>query len=250
MQISPGWPSGTSLPSSSRSIDLGRRDRQADRAVVRRQVERIDRRRRRGLGQPVGLDQRHAGDLLPLVGDRLLHRHAAAQRRAAASRSRACANSGLLTSALNSVLTPVIAVNLYLRHLLDEAGDVARVRDQHVLGAERHEREAVRRQREDVIERQRRDDDLALVRGRGTAASTPAPAAGWRRCSGAAASRPSPRPSCRRCTAGTRCRRAPSGTVSSLRLRPSRERVGQADRAAAASTPGSSSSRGAARSRR
>ena len=41
------------LPSSSRSDDLGRRDRQADRAVVLGQVERIDRRRRRGLGEPV-----------------------------------------------------------------------------------------------------------------------------------------------------------------------------------------------------
>ena len=81
--------------------------------------------------------------------------------------------------------------------------------------------EAVRGQREDVIERQRRDDDLAPAPRRGTAGSRRAPAACWRRCCGAAASRPWRRRSCRRCTAGTRCRRVRSATRASVRLRPS-----------------------------
>ena len=72
-------------------------------------------------------------------------------------------NSALFTSALNSVFTPVIAVNRYLRHFLDEARDVPRVGNEHVLSAQRHEHEAIGRQREDVIQRQRRDDDVARV---------------------------------------------------------------------------------------
>src|SRR5687767_3455588 len=58
--------------------DLGRRHWQADRAVVGLEVERIHRRARAGLGQAVALEQRAAGDLLPAIGHRLLHRHAAA----------------------------------------------------------------------------------------------------------------------------------------------------------------------------
>ena len=47
--------------------------------------------------------------------------------------------------------------------LLDEARDVARIGDQHVLAADHHHHQAVHRQREDVIERQRGDDDRALA---------------------------------------------------------------------------------------
>jgi hypothetical protein len=64
--------------------------------------------------------------------------------------------------ALNSVLTPVMVVNGILADLLDEAGNVARVGDQQVGGADLEEGQAVRRQGEDVIQRQRRDDDLVL----------------------------------------------------------------------------------------
>ena len=51
-----------------------------------------------------------------------------------------------------------------LAHLLDEPRNVARIGDQHVLRSERHEDEAVRGQREDVIERQRGEDYLRLGR--------------------------------------------------------------------------------------
>ena len=53
---------------------------------------------------------------------------------------------------------------LVLRQLLDEARDVARVGDQHVLAADHHHHQAVHRQREDVIERQRGDDHRPLGR--------------------------------------------------------------------------------------
>ena len=77
-----------SLPSSSLTQAVGGRDRQADGAVVVGQVHRIDAGGRRGLGQAVGLDQGDAGDLLPALGDRALHRHAAAQREVQRARNR------------------------------------------------------------------------------------------------------------------------------------------------------------------
>ena len=56
---------------------------------------------------------------------------------------------------------------LVLRELLDEAGNVARVGDEDVLAADHHHVQAVHGEREDVIERQRRDDDRALAAHRG-----------------------------------------------------------------------------------
>ena len=50
-----------------------------------------------------------------------------------------------------------------LGELLDEAGDVSRVGDQHVLAADHHHHQAIHRQREDVVERQRGDDHRALL---------------------------------------------------------------------------------------
>src|SRR3546814_239168 len=61
---------------------IGGRHWQADRAVVFGQVHRVDAGRGRGFGQAVGFDQGHAGDLLPALGHRALHRHAAAERQA------------------------------------------------------------------------------------------------------------------------------------------------------------------------
>ena len=49
---------------------------------------------------------------------------------------------------------------------LDETRNVARIGDQHVLRADLEEGEAVRREREDVIQRQRRDDALLALGGR------------------------------------------------------------------------------------
>ena len=58
-------------------------------------------------------------------------------------------------------------VELEVRDLFGKGLEVARIRDQHVLATLCHHREAVPLEREDVIERQRRDGDDrfdALVR--------------------------------------------------------------------------------------
>ncbi len=53
-----------------------------------------------------------------------------------------------------------------LLQLLHERRKVARIRDQHVPPAEQHEQQAVRREPEDVIQRQRRDERARLLRER------------------------------------------------------------------------------------
>ena len=57
-------------------------------------------------------------------------------------------------------------VDLVFRQLLDEACHVARIGDQKIDAAGPHRQQVARRQREDVIERQRADDeDLIDMRG-------------------------------------------------------------------------------------
>jgi hypothetical protein len=73
------------------------------------------------------------------------------------------ANSGLLASALNSVLRQGKHVELEGRQILDEAGDVARIRDQQVAGADARADHVADRQREDVIQRQGTDEIHLLV---------------------------------------------------------------------------------------
>ena len=60
--------------------DVGRGQRQADRAGEVLDGERIGDRGGRGFSQPVGFDQRLAGQRFPPLGDRPLHGHAAADR--------------------------------------------------------------------------------------------------------------------------------------------------------------------------
>ena len=113
----------------------------------------------RGLGQSPGLGEHVAGDLLPARGDHRLHRHAAAERDLAAREKSSDSKPGVCSSALNSVFTPLMKKNLCLLQLRDEAREVARIGDEHVLRAEPREQQAVRGEREDVIQRQRGDDD-------------------------------------------------------------------------------------------
>ena len=145
---------------------FGGRDRQSDRPVERREIEWIDRRRGRGLGEPVGLDQRHAGDLGPLLGHRFLHRHAAAQRQLQRGEVE-LAERLVVHQRIEQRVHAGKGGELVFGHLLDEAGDVARIGDEDIFGAQRHEHEAVRCQRENMIERQRGDDDLAALRVQG-----------------------------------------------------------------------------------
>ena len=73
---------------------------------------------------------------------------------------------GVCSSALNSVFTPLMYVNLYLLQLGDEGGEIARIGDEHVAPAEHDEQQAVRGEREDVIQRQRGDQRRGIARER------------------------------------------------------------------------------------
>ena len=115
MQISPGWPSATSLPLSSRSATSVDGIGTPMVPLYSSRSSGLIVAARRGLGQAVAFEQRRAGHLLPALGDRLLHRHAAAERRACSCEKSSLAKSGLLRSALNSVFTPGDHVVLVLR---------------------------------------------------------------------------------------------------------------------------------------
>ncbi len=159
MQISPTWPCGTSLPSSSRIDDLGRGNRQADGTVELLHVERIDRRCRRGFGQAVSLQQRGSRHLEPFFGNRPLHRHAAAQRHIH-GREIELGKIGVVEQRVEQRVDAGHHGNRILAPLLDEAGNVARVGNQQVARTDHQEGQAVRRQREDVIQRQGGDDEF------------------------------------------------------------------------------------------
>jgi hypothetical protein len=105
----------------------------------------------------VALDQGRAGDLLPALGHRLLHRHAAADSGFHAAE----VELGELRIVEQCVEQRVDAADhrvLVPREFLHEARDVARIGDQHVLAADHHHHQAVHREREDMVERQRGDD--------------------------------------------------------------------------------------------
>ena len=117
--------------------------------------------RRRRLRQAVALDDRHARELEEALRHRPLHRHAAAVGSLQARE--------VELGELRVVQQPVVErvdggqhVELVLAEFLDEARDVARVGDQQAHGADAHAEQAARGQREDVVERQRRDDRHAL----------------------------------------------------------------------------------------
>ncbi len=71
-------------------------------------------------------------------------------------------NPGVCSSALSSVLTPLMKLNLYFFQFGDEGLEVARIGDQDVPGAQGQKGQAIAGEREDVVQRQRRDDDARL----------------------------------------------------------------------------------------
>ncbi len=136
---------------------IGGRDRQADGAVVLGQGERIDAGCRRGLGQAIGFDQGHPGDLLPAFGHGTLYRHAAAQGELDRGEVD-LVEAGGVEQAVEQRVDTGDGGEAGTLELLDEALHVARVGDQVVAATEFHEDQAVRGQREDVVQRQGRDD--------------------------------------------------------------------------------------------
>ena len=156
MQISPGSPSGTSRPSSSRiaiSVDGNGRPIVPVYSVA---VDRIAGGAGRGFRKPVAFDDRHAGHLVPALGHGLLHRHATTVRRDQLGE----VELGEIRVVEQRVVQRVDGrkhVDLDAFELLDHAGDIARIRNQHAQTARAHGQEAAHREREDVIQRQRHD---------------------------------------------------------------------------------------------
>ena len=146
--------------------DVGRRQRQADRAGEVLDGERIGDRGGRGLGQSVGFDQRLAGQGFPPLGDHALHRHAAADRQMQAREI----EPGEILVVEQRVEQGVDAGDDRARRLsqrLDEGRDVARIGDQEIGCADHHRDEAVRLKGEHMVERQRRQERFALGTDRG-----------------------------------------------------------------------------------
>ena len=70
---------------------------------------------------------------------------------------------GVCSSALNSVLTPLMKKNLYFLSSATNAGKSRGLVIKTLCAPRRRNKQAVRGQREDVIERQRGDDDARAV---------------------------------------------------------------------------------------
>ena len=122
--------------------------------------------RRRGFRQAVAFRDAAAGQLLPLLGDRALHRHAAAVRNLQLGEVD-LVEIGMVQQPVVERVDRREAVDLVLHQFLDEAGHVARIGNQEIDAAGAHRQQEARRQREDVIERQRADDeDLVDMRRR------------------------------------------------------------------------------------
>ena len=144
--------------------NVGRRQRQADGAGPFGDVAAIAGEHRRSFRQAVALDDRLAGRLQPGVGDRLLHRHAAGDRglehapvelaeigmieQRVVERVHRREHSSLCIW-ISSLIRPAMSRGFGIRMQMRAAADA--------------EQEA-RGQREDVIERQRGDDDHAVDR--------------------------------------------------------------------------------------
>ncbi len=121
-------------------------------------MQRIGRDDRRRFREAVALRDRHAGHGLPPLGDLALHGHAAAhadaQRREVDRVEARC-----VQQSVEQRIDAGHETEPGLPQQRDEALHVARIGDQQVMAAELHEAEQVRRQRVDVVQRQRRHDD-------------------------------------------------------------------------------------------
>ena len=120
--------------------------------------ERIGADAGRRLGQAVGFGDVVPGHLLPALGHRLLHRRAAADHHLHRGKIE-LVESGRVQEAVEQRIDAGHDAPLPPPELLDERRQVARVGDEHDQAAPLHERQR-RGQAEDVVQRQRRDDDF------------------------------------------------------------------------------------------
>ena len=172
-QISPIVPCGRIAAVVVADRDVGRRQRQADRTVEPGRVETVDRRARRRLRESPGLRQHVARDLLPLLRDRTLHRHAAAQAHAQLAEIETV-ETRCVQQRVEQRVDAAEEREAMLAQVDHERGEVARIRDQQRVAAKAHEEQRLR-EREDVIERQGADDRCP---GLSSGAAPPASSAG------------------------------------------------------------------------
>ncbi len=117
---------------------------------------------RRGFGQAIAFDNAAAGKRLPAFGSGL------DQRRATGVGDFQCreiqpAKTRVIHQRHEQGVEPEQCRETPLAQLLDEAGNIPRVGDQHVVVAGDHHAHAVRGERVDVVQRQRRDHDLLAI---------------------------------------------------------------------------------------
>ena len=134
-------------------------DRQADGAVELASVQRIGGDHGRGLRQPVSLAQACPGQLLPACRDIALNGHAAAQAYPQLAEVE-LPEVGVFQQRREQRVDAGDQRHRLARQVLDEARQIPRVGDQHVVTAEFEEEEQVHRQRKDVIQRQRSGPDV------------------------------------------------------------------------------------------
>ena len=123
---------------------------------IPRVANRIDADDRRRLGQAITFDQLGAGDFAPAHGDRALHRRSAADREFELAEI----ESGEVRIVDQRVEQRVDAGHggdARPRDGADQSLDVARIGNEHASSAHQRKGQQVRGQREDVIERQRRE---------------------------------------------------------------------------------------------
>ena len=138
------------------SVDGNGRPTVAEKPLSRRRIERED---RRGFREAVAFEDVPAGQRLPLRRSGRQHRGAAADRHAQPGEIHLADLRMHQQPAVERIHAGEDGGARLLQDL-DEAVHVARIGDQPVLGADREVGDEVHHQREDVIERQRRDHDF------------------------------------------------------------------------------------------
>src|SRR5690606_4347862 len=143
------------------NADFGGRNRQTDGAVeVERRRERIDAGCGRSLGQPPGLRQHIARDLLPVLRDGPLYRHTAAEGDAQLAEIH-FREAGRVQQGIEERVDAADVAELVLLQLLHERAEIPRIHDEDIARAELDEDAPIRGEGEDMVERQRRDDRVA-----------------------------------------------------------------------------------------
>ncbi|RMV68156.1 hypothetical protein ALP06_05360 [Pseudomonas coronafaciens pv. atropurpurea] len=138
-----------------------RRHRNADSAHLD-VLRRIDRRHRAGLGHAIAFTDGTVGNLLPALGGSLLQGHATRQSDFQ-RREVEVAKVLVIAQRHKQGVEADKTAELPFRQLLDHRRQIARVADQDVVIAQQHHRHAVKGERVDVIQRQRRDEDFTAL---------------------------------------------------------------------------------------